>query len=86
VGGFHYPLAVEISEAQLMNTITLTAPDISCDHCKMTIEKEIGALAGVQVCAVDVPTRAVTVTYDPARVSRERIAEALDEEGYPVVS
>lgn len=67
-----------------MTTITLTAPDISCDHCKQAIEREVGALTGVERCAVDVPARQVTVTFDPAHVSREQIVGTLDDEGYPV--
>lgn len=67
-----------------MNTMTLTAPDISCDHCKRTIENSVGELAGVQSCSVDIPFKRVTVSYDPAQVSRDQIVETMDEEGYPV--
>lgn len=69
-----------------METVTLTAPDISCEHCKMTIEREVGALSGVQTCSVDIPSRQVSITYDPATVTRRQIVETLDEEGYPVAS
>ena len=69
-----------------METITLTAPDISCEHCKMTIERELCKLNGIQVCSVDVPARQLNVTYDPALVSRDDIVGRLDEEGYPVTS
>lgn len=69
-----------------METISLTAPDISCEHCKMTIEREVGALSGVQVCSVDIPNRQVSVTYDPNTVTRDQIVETLDEEGYPIAS
>jgi copper chaperone len=67
-----------------METITLTAPDISCEHCRHTIERGVGGLSGVRSCSVDVPSKNVTVTYDPSAVSRERIVETMDEEGYPV--
>lgn len=69
-----------------METISLTAPDISCEHCKMTIEREVRALAGVQACSVDIPSKQVSVRYDPTTVSRHQIVETLDEEGYPVAS
>lgn len=69
-----------------METMTLTAPDISCEHCRTAIEREVGALSGVGSCSVDVPTRQVTVTYDPVKVSRSQIVETLDEEGYPVAN
>lgn len=67
-----------------MNTITLTASDISCEHCKATIEREVGALSGVQSVAVDVPERRITVAFDPEQVTQADIVEVLDEEGYPV--
>jgi copper chaperone len=67
-----------------MNTVTLTAPDISCEHCKATIEREVGAMDGVQAVSVDVPSQHVTVTYDPAQLTDSDIVARLDEEGYPV--
>jgi copper ion binding protein len=65
-------------------TTTVVAPDISCDHCKMTIEKAVGDLQGVQSVAVAVEPKQVTVNYDPDAISWEQIAATLDEEGYPV--
>lgn len=67
-----------------MDTITLTAPDISCHHCQSTIERELGRLDGVHAVSVDIPARQVRVTYDRTRMSRDTIVETLDEEGYPV--
>jgi copper chaperone len=67
-----------------MNTVTLTAPDISCEHCKATIEREVGAMNGVQTVSVDVPSQNVTVTYDPAQLTDTEIVAKLDDEGYPV--
>jgi copper chaperone len=66
--------------------ITLTAPDISCDHCKHTIERELGTLPGVHSVAVDVPSKLVDVRFDPARTSETAIIAKLDEEGYPVTA
>jgi len=67
-----------------METMTLTAPAISCEHCQRTVEGAVGALQGVQNVHVEIPTKTVQVTYDPAKVSREAIEAAMDEEGYPV--
>jgi len=67
-----------------METLTLTAPDISCEHCQHTIQQEVGALDGVQSVMVDVPTKRVNVSYDPTRTTREQIVLKLDEEGYPI--
>ena len=67
-----------------MSTITLTAPDISCDHCKQTVEREVGALSGVRNVSVDVPTKQVSVTFDDTATSRAEIESTLDDAGYPV--
>jgi copper ion binding protein len=67
-----------------METITLTAPDISCAHCQATIEREVGSMNGIQTVSVDVPSKRVTVSFDPAEVSEGEIVARLDEEGYPV--
>lgn len=67
-----------------MQSITLTAPDISCAHCQQTVERELGGVPGVQSVSVDVPAKRVDVTYDPARTSETEIVARLDEAGYPV--
>jgi copper chaperone len=65
-------------------TTTVVAPDISCDHCKMTIEKSVGGLAGVQSVSVAIEPKQVTVQYDPDAIAWEQIAATLDDEGYPI--
>lgn len=64
--------------------MTLTAPAISCEHCQRAIEGAVGALDGVQCVHVEIPSKTVQVSYDPAQVSRQTIETTLDEEGYPV--
>jgi copper chaperone len=67
-----------------MADITLVAPDISCDHCKRTIESEIGALAGVHSVDVEPAARTVHVVFDDAVVDEPAVRTALDDLGYPV--
>ena len=64
----------------------LTAPDISCAHCVATVKEAVGGLEGVRQVDADAETKEVTVTFDPAQVSRSRIEAALDEAGYPAQS
>jgi len=73
-------------QAVITETMTVTAPDISCEHCQRAIEGALGALPGVDDVHVEIPTKAVRVSYDPARVSRQQIEAAMDDEGYPVAS
>ncbi|MGH2411204.1 MAG: heavy-metal-associated domain-containing protein [Chloroflexota bacterium] len=67
-----------------METITYTAPDISCEHCQRAIESAVGALPGVQSVQVEIPAKTVQVRYDPTSVDPARIEATLEEEGYPV--
>ena len=66
-----------------MALAVLEAPDISCDHCIVTIEKAVTRL-GAHFVSGDVATRTVTLEFDPDSVSLEAIEGALEEEGYPV--
>lgn len=67
----------------MAETITLRAYDISCEHCAMTIKRELAQLEGIRVLGVDVPGKAVRLEYaDDAAL--ERAKALLDEIGYPV--
>jgi copper ion binding protein len=62
----------------------VTTPDMSCGHCVATIEQEVGALAGVEAVKADLPTKQVTIRFDPEVVTIPRIEATLDDAGYPV--
>lgn len=66
-----------------MNTLDVTAPDISCDHCKRNIEQDLAELPGVGSVVVDVDTKAVHVDYDGAETDEQAIRSKLAEIGYP---
>lgn len=58
-------------------TRTYEVPDISCDHCKATLEEVVGGIDGVERVEVDVPARHVLVIGDaPERSVREAIEGA----------
>jgi copper ion binding protein len=66
-----------------MQTITLNAPDISCDHCVATVEKTLGAVDGVAAVKADAETKDVNVTWDDEKTDLNAVSAALDEAGYP---
>lgn len=66
-----------------MTTETLNVPDISCDHCKTSIEGAVAVVDGVAQVTVDVPARTVEVTYD-GDATRSAIVDAIEEQGYEV--
>ena len=62
----------------------LNVPGVSCNHCKMAIERAVNALPGVGAVSVDVGAKSVTVDFDTDDVSLETIEGAVAEEGYEV--
>jgi copper chaperone len=68
-----------------MQQLTLTAPDISCDHCIASIRKAVSKLAGVEFVSGDPTRKQISLRFDESRVKLEDIEQAMEEEGYPVV-
>jgi copper chaperone len=69
-----------------MATAVLNVPDISCEHCERAITGALGPVEGVQTVAVDIPSKQVTVQYDPSLVTVDRFKDVLADEEYPVES
>ena len=67
-----------------MTTITLSVPDISCGHCKASIEGAVSPLAGVEAAEVTIDERTVDVTYDGDAIALDAIIDAIEEQGYDV--
>ncbi|QBD78194.1 copper chaperone [Ktedonosporobacter rubrisoli] len=67
-----------------METVTLVAPDISCEHCQRAIEGSVSKVAGVNEVKVAIADKTVRVVYDPQQVTPVKIEEVLDDIGYTV--
>jgi copper chaperone len=67
-----------------MTQVTLEAPDISCDHCIISIEKAVTKLPGVRFLSGNPDEKQVVVEYDPGSTNLDAIHAAMEEEGYPV--
>lgn len=67
-----------------MTTITLDVPDISCDHCKTSIEGALAPLPGVQRAQVDIAARTVTVAYDDGALDPADLRRVVEDAGYEV--
>ncbi|MDQ2717454.1 MAG: copper ion binding protein [Chloroflexota bacterium] len=67
-----------------MESTTLVAPDISCEHCQHAIEGAVGKLDGVRTVVVDIPAKTVHINYDPQKVTLAKIEEVLDDTGYTI--
>lgn len=65
-----------------MEKITLSIPAISCEHCVMTIKRELGEIQGIEEVEGDATTKKITVQWDlPATL--EKIKSTLKEINYP---
>ena len=64
-----------------MTARTYEVPDISCGHCKESIESELAGLDGVESVEVDVDGKTVGVT---GSAGDEAVRAALDAIGYDV--
>ncbi len=69
-----------------MEQVTLSVPDISCDHCKMSIEGAVNQLSGIESAAVDIAGRTVAVSFDSTSQSLQEIVNAIEEQGYEVAT
>lgn len=67
-----------------MTTLTLSVPDISCEHCKMSIEGAVDQLPGVDKVEVHIEPKTVDVDFDEATLTLDAIVSAIEEQGYDV--
>ena len=66
----------------IMETKKLSIPNITCGHCVMTIQRELGEIDGVSKVEGDPTAKEITVEWD-APASLEKIKSTLKEINYP---
>ena len=64
--------------------LNFTVPEISCGHCKETIEKALD-VTGVSNLDINIETKNVSLTVSDG-VELKNIESLLDEQGFSVVS
>ena len=64
--------------------VTLSVPDVSCEHCVKTVSSTLNEQPSVQGVNVDLDHKTVAFAYDPAQVSLDKLETALDDAGYTV--
>jgi len=64
-----------------MDSKTFKVPNISCGHCVMTIEREVGELNGVKSVKAEQDSKMVTVEWD-APANWDGISALLEEINY----
>lgn len=58
---------------------TFNVPDMSCNHCKMRIEKTMGDSGKVKNLEIDLDSRKVSLESE---LSAEALIDLFDEAGY----
>jgi len=66
----------------MMSETILKVEGMSCNHCKMAVEKALKGVAGVTAVQVDLAKKEAVVSGSPDRAA---MVEAVDEAGYKVV-
>jgi copper chaperone CopZ len=56
--------------------------NIFCDNCKKKIEKNISWEKGVKNLEVNLEKKTVKILYDPQKVGKEKLQEAIERLGY----
>ena len=64
------------------STSTYSVPEISCGHCKATIEAAVGGLGGVNSVEVNIDAKTVTVDGGDG----DAIVTAIEDAGYDVAA
>jgi copper chaperone len=67
-----------------MTQATLTVPDISCAHCKQSIEDAVSELSGVESVTVDIEPKTVNLVFNDYQVGLADIKAAIEAVGYEV--
>lgn len=65
--------------------VTLKVPRIHCSGCVQNVTTAVGKLPGVTTVGANEVTKEVTVEFDPALVSEQKIRQQLVQVGYPAV-
>ncbi len=55
---------------------------MSCDHCRMTIEKQLNSIEGVKDATVSLEKKNAEIEYDDTKVNLEQLKKAIEEVGY----
>ena len=64
--------------------VLFTVPEISCGHCKDTIETTLNNVESIESVSVDIEKKSVEV-ISSSDLDMMNVSQLLDEQGYTVV-
>lgn len=77
------PLFSIASQADEARTTTLDVKGMHCATCPLTVKVVLKKQPGVSDVKMDAQKNTAEVRFDPAKVSKEQLAHAVTEAGYP---
>ena len=70
-----------------MSELTFHVPGMTCGHCKMSVEGEVGKVAGVASVAVDLDSKLVTIHFQDGKALPDaEIEQLIKDAGYDVLT
>lgn len=73
----------EIKEEKSMNNKTIIIEGMQCNHCKMTVEKVLGTLDGVEKVEVNLEKKTAVIEMSK-EIDQNKIKEVIEEAGFKV--
>ncbi|MDW7652324.1 MAG: copper ion binding protein [Bacillota bacterium] len=64
--------------------LSLSVAGMSCNHCKMKIEKALKTLDGVEDASVNLEKGTADISYDAGKVSEDDLRAVIGDAGYEV--
>ena len=58
---------------------------MACEHCVKAITNAVSVLPGVAGVKVDLAGKTVTVDYDPAKSTLDKIKTEIEDQGYDII-
>ena len=65
-----------------METTVINVEGMSCNHCKMAVEKGLKEVEGVSSAEVNLDAKNVTVSYDAGKVKTDSLKKVIADAGY----
>ena len=73
----------ELKEEKVMNSKTIEVEGMQCNHCKMTVEKVLGALEGVEKVEVNLENKTAVIEMSK-EIDDNLIKNVIEEAGFVV--
>ncbi len=67
-----------------MEVVQIKVLGMACGGCKAAVETALGSLEGVSSAEVNLEAKTVRVSYDPSKLARKDLQEAIEKAGYKV--